>query len=111
MCLRLVRQLHTVFLIDVLRRKKPLDQALPRSMDALLSQLMLSQWYDEADSEDRQIKRTSLILTQLANEWQSVGWTLTQVSGLAQTLFRARIQWIDGISSARRAMEQAVYQV
>ena len=80
-------------------------------MDALLSQLMLSQWYDEADSEDRQIKRTSLILTQLANEWQSMGWTLTQVSGLAQTLFRARIQWIDGISSARRAMEQAVYQV
>ena len=40
-----------------------------------------------------------------------MGWSMTQVSGLAQTLFKARIRWIDGISSARWAMEQAVYQV
>ena len=40
-----------------------------------------------------------------------MGWSMTQVSGLAQTLFKARVRWIDGISSARRAMEQAVHQV
>ena len=51
------------------------------------------------------------ILTQLAEEWRPMGWTMTQVSGLAQTLFKARIQWIDGISSARRAMEQVVHHV
>ena len=40
-----------------------------------------------------------------------MGWTMTQVSGLAQTVFKARLQWIDGISSARRAMEQSVHNV
>ena len=98
-------------MLDVLRHKKPLDQALPHSVDALLSHQLLSQWYDDANPEDRQIKRTGLILDQIAEEWRSMGWSMTQVSGLAQALFKARIWWIDGTSSARRAMEQAVYQV
>ena len=49
-----------------------------------------------------------LILNQMAEEWRSMDWSMTQVSGLAQTLFKARMRWIDGVSSARRAMEQAV---
>ena len=40
-----------------------------------------------------------------------MGWSMTQVSGLAQGIFKARVKWIDGIHSARRAMEQAVYQI
>ena len=82
--------------VDVLQNKKPLGQALPHSLVALLSQPLL---------------RTVLILTQLTEEWRSMGWTMTQVSGLAQTLFKACIQWIDGISSAQRAMEQVVHHV
>ena len=72
-------------MLDVLRHKKPLDQALPHSVDALLSHQLLSQWYDDANPEDRQIKRTGLILDQIAEEWRSMGWSMTQVSGLAQT--------------------------
>ena len=97
--------------LDVLRHKKSLDQALPHPVEALLSSQLLSQWYDDTDPEDRQIRRTGLILDQVAEEWRSMGWSMTQISGLAQTLFKARIRWIDGISSARRAMEQAVYQI
>ena len=97
--------------LDVLRCKKPLDQALPHSVEALLSSQLLDQWYDDANPEDRQPRRTGLLLAQVAEGWRSMGWSTTQVSGLAQTLFKARIRWIDGISSARRAMEQAVYQI
>ena len=97
--------------LDVLRRKKPLDQALPHSVEALLSSQLLSQWYDDTDPEDRQIRRTGLILDQIAEEWRSMGWSMTQISGLAQTLFKAHIRWIDGISSARRAMELSLIHI
>ena len=96
---------------SILRAKRPLDQALPGSMVALLSQPLLGNWYNDADPAERQIKRTGLLWTRLKEVWQSMGWTMTQVSGLAQSIFKARLQWIDGISSARRAMEQFVHIV
>ena len=40
-----------------------------------------------------------------------MGWTMTRISGFAQGIFKARMQWIDGISSARRSMEQFVHAV
>ena len=97
--------------LDVLRRKKRLDQALPHSVEALLSSQLLSQWYDDTNPEDRQVRRTGLILDQVAEEWCSMGWSMMQVSGLVQTLFKACIQWINGISSAHQAMEQVVHQI
>ena len=97
--------------LDVLRRKKPLDQALPHSAEALLSSQLLDQWYNDTNPEYRQLKRTGLLLDQVAEEWRSMGWSMTQISRFAQTLFKACIQWIDGISSAQQAMEQVVYQI
>ena len=40
-----------------------------------------------------------------------MGWSVTQISGLAQDIFKAHVRWIDGISSARQAMEQAIHQI
>ena len=92
--------------VGVLGKKKPVGQPLPQSVEALLSEHLLCQWYDDTDPEDGQVRRTGLIMHQLTEEWRSLGWSMTQISGLAQGVFRTRVRWIDGISSARRAMEQ-----